>query len=88
MLIKKPPVLITTELNIAKELETWLKKVETLSLEDSITTLEPLLQTELQKQADANDQVHGVAGCSNELVAWTVGRAKHRGRMGQDFSRP
>jgi len=54
MLIKKPPVLITTELNIAKELETWLKKVETLSVEDSITTLEPLLQTELQKQADAN----------------------------------
>ena len=46
MLIKKPPVLITTELNITKELESWLKKVETLSLEDSITTLEPLLQTE------------------------------------------
>ena len=61
MLIKKPPVLITTELNIAKELETWLKKVETLSLEDSITTLEPLLQTELQKQADAN--------ASNELAS-------------------
>lgn len=59
MLIKKPPVLITTELNITKELETWLKKVETLSLEDSITTLEPLLQTALQKQADAN--------ASNEL---------------------
>lgn len=46
MLIKKPPVLITTELNIAKELESWLKKVETLSLEDSITTLEPILQAE------------------------------------------
>ena len=61
MLIKKPPVLITTELNIAKELETWLKKVETLSLEDSITTLEPLLQTELQEQADAN--------ASNELTS-------------------
>ncbi|MBJ7304939.1 MAG: hypothetical protein JHD26_10875, partial [Gemmataceae bacterium] len=61
MLIKKPPVLITTELNIAKELETWLKKVETLSLEDSITTLEPLLQTALQKQADAN--------ASNELAS-------------------
>ena len=61
MLIKKPPVLITTELNIAKELETWLKKVKTLSLEDSITTLEPLLQTELQKQADAN--------ASNELAS-------------------
>ena len=61
MLIKKPPVLITTELNIAKELETWLKKVEILSLEDSITTLEPLLQTELQKQADAN--------ASNELAS-------------------
>ena len=61
MLIKKPPVLITTELNIAKELETWLKKVETLSLEDSITILEPLLQTELQKQADAN--------ASNELAS-------------------
>lgn len=61
MLIKKPPVLITTELNIAKELETWLEKVETLSLEDSITTLEPLLQTELQKQADAN--------ASNELAS-------------------
>ena len=61
MLIKKPPVLITTELNIAKELETWLKKVETFSLEDSITTLEPLLQTELQKQADAN--------ASNELAS-------------------
>lgn len=61
MLIKKPPVLITTELNIAKELETWLKKVETFSLEDSITTLEPLLQTALQKQADAN--------ASNELAS-------------------
>ena len=61
MLIKKPPVLITTELNIAKELETWLKKVETLSLEDSITTLEPLLQTVLQEQADAN--------ASNELAS-------------------
>ena len=61
MLIKKPPVLITTELNIAKELESWLKKVETLSLEDSITTLEPLLRTELQKQADAN--------ASNELAS-------------------
>ena len=61
MLIKKPPVLITTELNITKELESWLKKVETLSLEDSITTLEPLLQTELQKQADAN--------ASNELAS-------------------
>ena len=61
MLIKKPPVLITTELNITKELESWLKKVETLSLEDSITTLEPLLRTELQKQADAN--------ASNELAS-------------------
>ena len=53
-LIKKPPILIPSELNIAKELETWLKKVDSLSLEECITTLEPLLQTELQKQADAN----------------------------------
>lgn len=61
MLIKKPPVFIPTELNITKELETWLKKVDALSLEDSITTLEPLLQTELQKQAEAN--------ASNELAS-------------------
>lgn len=61
MLIKKPPVLIPSELDIAKELETWLKKVETLSLEDSITTLEPLLQRAFQKQADAN--------ASNELAS-------------------
>lgn len=61
MLIKKPPVFIPTELNITKELETWLKKVELLTLEDSIITLEPLLQTALQKQADAN--------ASNELAS-------------------
>lgn len=61
MLIKKPPVFIPTELNITKELETWLKKVDALTLEDSITTLEPLLQTALQKQADAN--------ASNELAS-------------------
>ena len=44
-LVKKPPMLIPSKLNIAKELETWLKKVDALSLEDCITTLEPLLRT-------------------------------------------
>lgn len=44
-LIKKPPMLIPSELNIAKELETWLKKIDTVSLEECITTLEPLLRT-------------------------------------------
>ena len=52
-LIKKPPMLIPSKLNIAKELETWLKKVDALSLEESITTLEPLLRTESLKQSDA-----------------------------------
>lgn len=51
-LIKKPPMLIPSKLNIAKELETWLKKVDALSLEESITTLEPLLRTESLKQPD------------------------------------
>jgi hypothetical protein len=51
-LIKKPPMLIPSELNIAKELETWLKKVDTLSLEECITSLEPLLRTESLKQSD------------------------------------
>jgi len=51
-LIKKPPMLIPSELNIAKELETWLKKVDTLSLEECITTLEPLLLAESLKQSD------------------------------------
>ena len=44
-LVKKPPMLIPSKLNITKELETWLKKVDALSLEDCITTLEPLLRT-------------------------------------------
>ncbi len=56
-LIKKKPVLIPSELNIAMELETWLKKVDTVTLEECITTLEPLLQTELQKQADASNEL-------------------------------
>jgi len=51
-LIKKPPMLIPSKLNIAKELETWLKKVDALSLEESITTLERLLRTESPKQSD------------------------------------
>ena len=51
-LIKKPPMLIPSELNITKELETWLKKVDALSLEECITTLEPLLQAEPLKQSD------------------------------------
>ena len=59
MLIKKPPMLIPSELNIAKELETWLKKVDSLSLEECITAIEPLLRTESLKQSD------GIA--SNEL---------------------
>jgi hypothetical protein len=45
-------MLIPSELNIAKELETWLKKVDTLSLEECITSLEPLLRTESLKQSD------------------------------------
>ena len=52
MLIKKPPMLIPSELNIAKELETWLKKVDSLSLEECITAIEPLLRTESLKQSD------------------------------------
>ena len=59
MLIKKPPMLIPSELNIAKELETWLKKVDSLSLEECITAIEPLLRTDPQKESD------GIA--SNEL---------------------
>ena len=59
MLIKKPPMLIPSELNIAKELETWLKKVDSLSLEECITVIEPLLRTDPQKESD------GIA--SNEL---------------------
>ena len=46
MLIKKTPAVVPSELNVAQELETWLKKVETLSLEECITTLEPILQAE------------------------------------------
>ncbi|MCY2940595.1 MAG: hypothetical protein NTV50_02875 [Planctomycetota bacterium] len=45
-LVKKPPLLIPSELNITKELETWLKKVDALSLEECITTLDPVLRTE------------------------------------------
>jgi len=45
-LVKKPLKLIPSDLNIAKELETWLKKVNTLSLEECFTTLEPLLRAE------------------------------------------
>jgi hypothetical protein len=52
MLIKKPPMLIPSELNIAKGLETWLKKVDSLSLEECITAIEPLLRTESLKQSD------------------------------------
>jgi len=52
MLIKKPPMLIPSELNITKELETWLKKVDSLSLEECITAIEPLLRTESLKQSD------------------------------------
>ena len=59
MLIKKPPMLIPSELNIAKELETWLKKVDSLSLEECITAIEPLLRTDPQKES------YGIA--SNEL---------------------
>jgi len=51
-LIKKPPMLIPSELNITKGLETWLKKVDSFSLEECITTLEPLLLTEPLKQSD------------------------------------
>ena len=51
-LIKKPPMLIPSELNIAKGLETWLKKVDSLSLEECITAIEPLLRTESLKQSD------------------------------------
>ena len=46
MLIKKPPMLIPSELNITKELETWLKKVDSFSLEECITAIEPLLRAE------------------------------------------
>ena len=51
-LIKKPLKLIPSELNIAKELETWLKKVDTLSLEECIVSLEPLLRAKPLKQSD------------------------------------
>jgi len=51
-LVKKPLKLIPSELNIAKELETWLKKVDALSLEECITSLELLLRTEPLKQSD------------------------------------
>ncbi len=51
-LIKKPPMLIPSELNIAKELETWMKKVDTLSLEECIVSLEPLLRAKPLKHSD------------------------------------
>lgn len=51
-LIKKPLKLIPSELNIAKELETWLKKVDTLSLEECIVSLEPLLRAKPLKHSD------------------------------------
>ena len=51
-LIKKPLKLIPSELNIAKELETWLKKVDTLSLEECIVSLEPLLRAKPLKQSN------------------------------------
>ena len=51
-LVKKPLKLIPSELNIAKELETWLKKVDALSLDECITSLEPLLRAKPLKQSD------------------------------------
>ena len=45
-LVKKPLKLIPSELNLATELKTWLKKVDALSLEECFTTLEPLLRAE------------------------------------------
>ena len=51
-LIKKPPMLIRSKLNTAKELETWLKKVDGLSLEECIVSLEPLLRAKPLKQSD------------------------------------
>ena len=51
-LIKKPPMLIRSKLNTAKELETWLKKVDGLSLEECIVSLEPLLLAKPLKQSD------------------------------------
>ena len=56
-LIKKPPMLIPSELNIAMELETWLKKVDAFSLQECITTLEPLLRAEPLKQSDASNEL-------------------------------
>ena len=51
-LIKKPLKLIPSELNIAKELETWLKKVDGLSLEECIVSVEPLLLAKPLKQSN------------------------------------
>ena len=51
-LVKKPPMLIPSKLNITKELETWLKKVDALSLEECIVSLEPLLRAKPLKQSD------------------------------------
>ncbi|NBR05433.1 MAG: hypothetical protein EBT92_06650 [Planctomycetes bacterium] len=45
-LIKKEPVSIQSRLNVAKELESWLKKADVITLEECITTLEPILQAE------------------------------------------
>lgn len=64
-LIKKKPTRTPSKLNVAKELETWLKKVDALTLEECIAALEPILalnstlvlkptlQGEIPKQADA-----------------------------------
>jgi len=52
-LIKKTPAIDPSELDVAKELETWLKKVNAITLKESITTLEPILRAAIRKQANA-----------------------------------
>lgn len=53
ILIKKKPASFTSELNITKELENWLNKVDALTLEECITNLEHIVHRAINRQADA-----------------------------------
>ena len=52
VLINKAPTVDHSELNVSKELETWLKKVDAITLKESISTLEPIIRAAIRKQAD------------------------------------
>jgi len=68
VLIKKKLTLVPSELNVTKELENWLKKVDALTLEECITTLEPLLREAISKQADIVASQELESPIANELT--------------------